>query len=45
MVERWDLSEEFLSETKPHLILTDETLRLKFEHEMTIFDILNQEAS
>ena len=43
--ERWDLSEEFLRETKPHLILTDETLRLKFEHEMTIFDILNQEAS
>lgn len=43
--ERWDLSEEFLRETKPHLILTDATLRSKFEHELTIFDILNQETS
>lgn len=43
--ERWDLSEAFLRETKPHLILTPETLRSKFEHDLTIFDILNQEAS
>lgn len=43
--ERWDLSEEFLREVKPHLILTDATLRSTFEHDLTIFDILNQEAS
>lgn len=43
--ERWDLSEEFLRETKPHLILTPETLRSRFEHDLTIFDILNQETS
>lgn len=42
---QWDLSEEFLRERYPDRALTSQNLRARFEHELTIFDILNQEAS
>lgn len=42
--EQWDLSEAFLRARYPDHVLTPETLRTRFEHELTIFDILNQGA-
>ncbi len=43
--ERWDRSEKFLRTERSFNLLTPENLRATFSHDLTILDVINQEAS